>query len=67
MSAPITRIVLRYLAMYVALRGFLPEDVAKAISEDPQFIELVNMGIGLAIAAINEGWYALAKKYGWNT
>lgn len=67
MSAPLTRIVLRYVAMYVALKGFLPEDLATALSQDPDVLQLFNLAVGVAIGAINETWYALAKKYGWNT
>lgn len=65
--APVTRIAFRYLAMYVALKGFLPEDLAMEISKDPDFMALFNMGVGAVIGLVNEGWYFLAKKYGWNT
>lgn len=65
--APLTRILLRYLAMYIALKGFLPEDLAVAIAEDPDILAIFNIAVGAALAGVNEAWYALAKKYNWAT
>lgn len=63
---PIIRIGLRYLAGVLIAKGLLPEDVGNQIATDPDVLSAVEVGAGLAIAAIAEGWYWLAKKMGWS-
>ena len=63
MIAPFTRIGLRYLAGYLLLKGFIPQDVADMIANDPELAGAV----GALIAVGVEGAYAFARKHGWAT
>lgn len=60
----IVRIGLRYLGVFLATKGFVG---AQELSGDPEVAALVEMGIGLVVAASAEVWYALAKRFGWRT
>lgn len=60
----IVRIGLRYLGAFLAARGFMG---AQELSGDPELVALVEMGLGVAVAASAEIWYALAKRFGWRT
>lgn len=64
MTGPLLRIFLRYLGVYLATKGFIG---AQELTGDPELAALIEMGIGLAIAAGTEAWYALAKRFGWRT
>lgn len=66
MSA-ITRILLRYVAMYFMTKGLLSQDMADALAGDPEVAALVDFAIGAIIAGATEGWYLLAKRMGWRT
>lgn len=65
MSALI-RIGLRYLAAVLVARGLLLESDANMLANDPEMAAMIEAAIGAAIGAITEGWYMLARKYGWN-
>lgn len=58
-----TRIILRYLAGYLVLKGIIPQDVADMIEQDPELAGAVGALIALAV----EGAYAFAKRMGWRT
>ncbi len=62
MIGPISRILLRYLAGFLVLKAVLPEDVGNMISTDPDLVAVV----GALIAGGVEGFYMLARKYGWS-
>jgi hypothetical protein len=55
------RILLRYLVGYLIAKG-LPEDVVHMIATDPETVAMIEVGAG---AAIIEGWYGLARRFGW--
>ena len=57
------RVVLRYLAGYLVLKGLLPQEIADMIEQDPELAGAV----GALIAVAVEGAYALAKRAGWRT
>lgn len=57
------RIVLRYVAGYLAIKAFLPQDIADLLAQDEELAGLVGAGIALAV----EGAYTLAKKFRWRT
>ena len=58
-----TRILMRYLAGILLAREIVPPWLADQIANDPE----IAAGVGLALAAVAEGAYALAKKIGWKT
>lgn len=62
-SSVTARILLRYLAGYLILKGVLPEDIARMIENDPEIAAV----IGALIAAGVESLYAVAKRLGWRT
>ena len=63
MIGPISRIILRYLAAALVTYGIVPVDVGAQIAMDPDLIAL----LGLALAALVELIYTLAKRRGWVT
>ena len=65
MISVFARIGLRYLAGVLIAKGLLPDHLGNEISLDPDLINLVEVGIGLAAGAVAEGWYYIARKMGW--
>lgn len=63
MNPAVVRISLRYIAGYLVFKSILPQDIADMIAQDPELAA----AIGVAIGAIVEGAYGLAKKWGWRT
>jgi len=63
MNPTYIRILMRYLAGYLVLKGILPQDIADMIEQDPELAGAV----GALIAVAVEGAYALARKMGWRT
>lgn len=61
MAAVLIRIALRYGAAYFVARGFLSEDAGNTLATDPD----VQMAIGVALGAVAEGWYYVARRMGW--
>lgn len=58
-----TRIILRYIAGYLVLYGLVPQEIADMISNDPD----IAIAVGAVLVAAVEIFYALAKKFGWQT
>lgn len=67
MPEVIIRIVLRYVAGALVINGFLPDELGNSLMNDPQVIDVLNVAFGLAIGAVTEFWYFLARKFGWRT
>jgi len=61
MIAPLSRIILRYMAMALIAHGWLSDDVGNSIASDPD----LQVALGGLIAAGVEGYYALAHRFGW--
>jgi preprotein translocase subunit Sec61beta len=59
----LARIGLRYLAGGLVAFGIIAPEDAQIIHTDPEIV----MAVGLALGAIVEGVYALAKRKGWAT
>ena len=59
----LARIFLRYLAGGLVAFGIIAPEDAKIIHTDPEIV----MAVGLALGAIVEGVYALARRKGWAT
>jgi hypothetical protein len=66
MTAVFIRILLRYLAGILVARGLLSADDGGTFSADPDIQMAVETGAGLAIGVATEGWYWLARKFGWS-
>lgn len=60
---PYARIIPRYIAGYLLLKGILPQEIADMIANDPE----VSAACGALIMILVEGLYRVAKKLGWNT
>jgi hypothetical protein len=66
MTAPIARIVLRYIVgLLVAKAIFSPED-GNAFISDPEIAQMVELGVGVVVGAVTEAWYGLARRWGWS-
>lgn len=65
MTAIVIRIALRYLAGALIAKGFLDPHMGMELSQDPQLLEALQIAAGVAVGAISEGWYYLARKLGW--
>jgi len=63
MIGPIARIVLRYVAAALVTYGLVSLEVGAQIAVDPDLIAV----LGLALGALVEVGYALARRRGWAT
>lgn len=59
--APYIRIALRYLAGYLVFKNLIPAEWAEMIANDPDIVA----GIGIVLALVVEGFYVMAKRFGW--
>ncbi|ARO15046.1 hypothetical protein BVG79_01702 [Ketogulonicigenium robustum] len=66
-AAPLARILLRYIAAAMITYGLAPREGAMLIANDPELADLLAIALGAIIAAAAEGYYALAKRFGWRT
>jgi hypothetical protein len=55
------RIALRYGAGMLAAKALLPQDIANMIASDPELVGALAALIAVAV----EGYYAIAKRFGW--
>lgn len=62
-----TRIFLRWLAGFLVAKGLFAPDDAQMLTADPELERTIVAGLGLAAGAVAEGWFYLAKRFGWNT
>lgn len=60
---PLIRIGLRYLSGYLVAKGIL--GAGYDLSADAEVVSIAEVAVGAVIAAGTEGYYALAKRYGW--
>ena len=67
MNGPIARVLVRYVSGALVMKGLLDAGVGKQIASDPDLVALVQTGLGLLMSAVTEGFYWLAKRYGWKT
>jgi hypothetical protein len=56
--SPFVRIGLRIFGGFAMGRGYLDDGTATMLYSDPEII-------GAVCLAVSEGWYFLAKKFGW--
>lgn len=67
MNGPLTRVLLRYGVGVLMAHGYLSGSLGHMVSNDPDVAMLAEMLVGGAISLFVEGYYVLAKKYGWPT
>lgn len=66
MTSVFIRIALRWLAGAFVAAGYLSADMSDIFS-DPELIAGLEIGIGVALGAVAEGWYYLARRFRWST
>ena len=62
MLAPVVRIILRY-----GVGALLGWEAANALAADPDVVAVMTAGLAIVVGALVEGYYALARRYGWPT
>jgi hypothetical protein len=67
MNGLVARIILRYVAGALIAKGLLADADGDWINADPDLLQAVTAGIGIAIGAVTEVAYRLAKRWGWRT
>jgi hypothetical protein len=60
LAAPLTRVLLRYAIGAWVTKAGLDVDVS-----DPNVFEVANFLVAGMLGVLTEGWYALARKKGW--
>lgn len=60
LAGPLTRVLLRYVGAALVTKAGLSIDLS-----DPDVMAVAEIGIGLMCSVISEGWYAMARKKGW--
>lgn len=66
MLAPFIRIALRWLAGALIAAGYLTADNSSLFA-DPELVSAIAYGAGALCGMVAEGWYMLAKRFGWGT
>lgn len=66
MTAVLARIFFRYLAGALIAKGILSPSMGDFINTDPDVAAAVEIVTGLAIGAATEGFYILARRFGWS-
>lgn len=66
MSAVLVRIGLRWLAGALITKGLVAPDDAQMFTADPEIERLLVTGLGVVAGSIAEGWYVLARRFGWS-
>lgn len=61
------RIGLRYVAALLIARGFLDPALGNALAADADVLQALHILAGAVAALAAEGWYWLAKRFGWAT
>lgn len=65
--AAIIRIALRYATFPLLYYGLINENEAMDLIADPEIAQWISLGLGILSPVIAEGWYWLAKRWGWRT
>lgn len=61
------RILLRYLAMFLVAKGFFSPELGDLFASDPDILSIAQVVVGLVAGLVAEGWYVIAKRFGWRT
>lgn len=63
--APVIRILLRYATFPLLYYGLINEGEASDLIADPEIAQWVSLAGGVVAPVLAEGWYWLAKRWGW--
>lgn len=63
--APIARIISRYIVGAILMKAGIDATTAASVGADPDVVVVVQAGVGLGVAVVTEGFYALARRFGW--
>lgn len=63
----LARIILRYAITWALAKGFIVPEVADMINADPEILSYLEAALMALSFAVIEGWYYLAKRWGWST
>lgn len=64
---PIIRIALRYATFPLLAFGLILPEEQQAIIADPEIVGWISTALGIAAPFVAEGWYWIARKFGWAT
>lgn len=67
MTAPLIRILLRYTAGALVMYGIVSQGMGDTLASDPDVLMVMEVVIGALMAAGVEGYYLLARRFGWAT
>lgn len=73
MNSAIVRIIMRYAAGALIAKGMVDADLGRMLATDKDVFTLLTPLVDVAVAtlpgmivgAASEGWYWMAKKFGW--
>ena len=65
MTSVIVRICIRYAAGALVIKGFIPEQIGNQIAADADILNVLEVVTGIGLGALAEGWYWLARRFGW--
>jgi hypothetical protein len=66
MTAVIARILLRYAAGALIMKGLISSDMGADLGTDPDVLAVLEIALGAAVAATTEAFYWAARKFGWS-
>lgn len=64
--APLIRIFLRYATFPLLYFGLITEHEAADLIAEPEIAQWVSLGLGMIAPVISEGWWWLARRFGWD-
>lgn len=64
--APFIRIFLRYVTLPLLAMGLILPEEQQAIIADPDLVSYACAGLGFLAPLAAEGWYLLARRFGWS-
>lgn len=59
-AGPLSRVLLRYAGGALMAKAGFTIDI-----NDPDLMTIAEFGLGFGISAATEGWWFLARRYGW--
>lgn len=66
MTAPVARILLRYVAGGLLVLAGFDDGIGKQLVADPDLLNLMQFAVSGVITVATEWWYWAARKFGWS-